>query len=106
MSYPRHEQAKVVLEHERYDTAYHLKPLLRLDEAERNLASVEGDLGTAALQPYRDALEAAEADVEELFREELTIKQAETLHHRLGAAIVQAKIWRGDFTYYREGDDE
>jgi hypothetical protein len=95
----RAEGAEVVVNHEVLATDILLKPLQRLDEAEREYRAVEGDLSTVELQPYREALMAAEQDVADLFTERLSIGEAMRKHAALGRAILQARIMRGDYSY-------
>ena len=91
--------AEVVVNHEVLATDILLKPVQRLDEAEREYRAVEGDLSTVELQPYREALMAAEQDVADLFTERLTIGEAMRRHAALGRAILQARLNSGQFEY-------
>ena len=100
----RADGAEVVVSHEVLPTDTLLKPVMRLDEAEREYAAAEGDLSTVELQPYREAVMAAEQDVEELFTERLSIGEAMRRHAALGRAILQARINHGSFEYI-DGED-
>ena len=96
--------AEVVVSHEVLATDILLKPVQRLDEAEREYRAVEGDLSTVELQPYREALMAAEQDVADLFTERLTIGEVMRRHAALGRAILQARINHGSFEYIDDED--
>jgi hypothetical protein len=87
------------------DPDAYLVPLHELVAASENYDAHQGDLGTRDLRPFADRVAAAEADVEEAFTEDYTIAHAERVYAALGAAIVRAKVARGDFNY-RRGDDE
>ena len=102
--YPQKD--KVVLRFTQYgDADFYIKPLAVLEEAQHALEAVLSDLPSSELHNYHDAVNAAEADVEALFTEEMTIEQAERQHRRLGAAILNAKAFRGDFARAWSGDD-
>lgn len=79
------------------DPDAYLKPLHELVDAQRAFEGERADLGTVALRPYQERVLAAEADVEDAFTEDFTIAHAERIHAALGAAIIRAKVSRGDF---------
>jgi hypothetical protein len=85
------------------DIERYVIPFARLQSAKQARDAVIGTVTRAQLQPYQDAVVEAEAAVDLLFQEELLIDEAERLYGHLGASIVQAKVFRGDFN---RGDDE
>lgn len=96
----------VIVSHRRHhDPEHYLKPLLRLQRAKAERDAVVGIVTRRELQPYQDAVVQAEAAVDLLFQEELLIDEAERLYGHLGASIVQAKVFRGDFNR-RDGEDD
>jgi hypothetical protein len=102
--YPRDDEDRIVLEPFFEDPDVYVKPFIRLDEADQRVRALEGELSSREMAPYRDELESCWSDVEDLFRTALTIEEAEKFYRRLGAAILRAKVWRGQFTYYDEED--
>jgi hypothetical protein len=79
------------------DPEVYLGPLTELAEAGEALRLNQPDLATFHLRPFQERLAAAEADVEDLFSELLSIETAEKICSQLYGAIVQAKAAAGRF---------
>lgn len=82
-----------------WSTDQYIKPLTLLAEAEDAMRNAAVDLSWVALRPQREALLAAEADVEEMFTEDWSVDEAEKAYRLLGQAILRARVQRGDFAY-------
>ena len=79
-----------------------------LDDARSARLELDGVIGqarftNAVIQPLRKKSDEAQAEVQRLLTESLSIEDAEVLYGYLGGAIVHAKVWRGDFN---KGDQD
>jgi hypothetical protein len=100
----RAERGKIRLQTSWDDPEVYLPVLEELIAANENYDAHQTDLGAAALRPFAERLAAAEADMDDMFAEVLTIEQAESLHARLYGAIIAAKAESGRFTYNEDAD--
>jgi hypothetical protein len=100
----RAERGKIRLQTSWDDPEVYLPVLEELIAANENYDAHQTDLGAAALRPFAERLAAAEADMDDMFAEVLTIEQAESLHARLYGAIVRAKADAGRFAYDGDAD--
>lgn len=100
--YARADDTKIRVGLHPVDTEVYIHAFAELEEALRTLAAWQTDLSTTELQPHVDRVAAAEAEVEDLFVDVLSIEMAEKICSQLYGAIVQAKAAAGRFN----GGDE
>jgi hypothetical protein len=100
----RAERGKIRLQTSWDDPWVYLPVLEELIEANADYRAHVPDLGTGLLRPFAERLAAAEADMDDMFAEVLTIEQAESLHARLYGAIIAAKAESGRFAYNEDVD--